>query len=145
VAVVRANKINGVAPGSREAASLAESADLAVAASEPEKALHAISLAAEPPSSPLLDTLVRTRNDVVDVLEMSHIELIDPTEIRRTTCLAVGFNTVFLFAAILLLPVTLSGTEWIFTRAGFANWCVVTFIWVWHSMVIYGVSPIVES
>jgi urea-proton symporter len=69
----------------------------------------------------------------------------DPAEVHRATRLAVSFNVIFLVVAILLVPFNLFGSEWIFTRAGFTGWCVVSFIWVLCSMVICVIWPVVES
>ena len=46
---------------------------------------------------------------------------------------------------LLLVPYTLFGTSWIFSRAGFKGWCVVSFVWVWVGMVICVIWPLVES
>lgn len=66
-------------------------------------------------------------------------------EIEKATRLAIYFNLIFLFIAILLVPFTFFGTEWVFTREGFTGYCVVSFIWVWISMGICVVWPVIES
>jgi SSS family transporter len=144
--IARANKINGVSPtnaGSRQTES---------PASEPETILTDNKISSdiektpiEPPSDPVLDTIVKTGNEIVDFLEASHIEPMDPAEVKRATRLAVGFNVLFLAVAILFVPFLLFGGEWIFPRRMFVGWCVVSFIWVWCSMIICVIWPIVES
>jgi urea-proton symporter len=128
--VARANKINSIAPPSRESASPVEPVGLATAAvggvfpngatamADPEKA------SVEPLSSPRPDTIVGTGNDVVDFLETSRIEPTNLASVRRATRLTVSFNIIFLVVAILLVPFTLFGTEWIFLHSGFTGWCV---------------------
>jgi len=99
----------------------------------------------EPASDPAPDTIVRTGNEIVDFLETSHIEPMDPAEVKRATRLAVGFNILFLAVAILFVPFLLFGGEWIFSRNAFVGWCVVSFMWVWCSMIICVIWPVVES
>lgn len=140
--VARANKINGI-PSSKEGTGTASPVEGAVNIGEkedPEKEVQA-----EPPSNPFPDTLIKTGNEIVDFLEASHTEPMDPAEVKRATRLAVGFNILFLVVAILFVPFLLFGGEWIFPRKMFVGWCVVSFIWVWCSMIICVVWPVVES
>ncbi|KAH8661977.1 urea transporter [Xylariales sp. PMI_506] len=99
----------------------------------------------EPASDPTPDTLVPTGNAIVDFLEASHIEPMAPEEVRKATKIAKIFNLAYWLIVIILVPFTLFGTEWEFTLAGFTGWCVVSFIWVWVSMVICVMWPIFES
>jgi len=69
----------------------------------------------------------------------------DPVAVRKATRLAVGFNILFLTVAILFVPFLMFGGAWIFSRNGFVGWCVVSFLWVWCSMVICVIWPVVES
>ncbi|KAG0647234.1 Urea active transporter [Hyphodiscus hymeniophilus] len=139
--IARANKINGISPQ-------AQSPETHTPA-EPVFADDKVGLDTEnekePPSNPAPDTLVRTGNEIVDFLEAQHIEPMDPAEVKRATRLAVGFNVLFLVVAILFVPFLLFGGEWIFPRRMFIGWCVVSFIWVWCSMIICVVWPVVES
>ncbi|KAH8898882.1 urea transporter [Thozetella sp. PMI_491] len=95
--------------------------------------------------TPMPEDLVPTGNAVVDFLEASHMAPMQPEEARKATRLATGFNLVYWTVAIILVPFTLFGTEWEFSRAGFTGWCVVSFIWAWCSMLICVVWPLVES
>lgn len=99
----------------------------------------------EPASNAAPDTIVPTGNDMVDFLESKYVQPLDPVAYRRANKLAVWFNYIFFFVAIILVPFTLFGTEWIFTEAGFTGWVVVSFLWVWCSMCICVIWPVVES
>ena len=101
--------------------------------------------AQEPSSSATPDTVVPTGNDMVDFLESKHVRPLDPEEYRKANRLAVGFNYLFFFVAIILVPFALFGTEWIFTEGGFTGWIVISFLWVWCSMCICVIWPVVES
>jgi hypothetical protein len=84
-------------------------------------------------------------NGLVEFLETSHTKPMDPEAMRASTRLAVGFNLAYFLIVVVLVPFSLYGSEWIFSRAGFKGWCVVSFIWVWCSMIICVVWPLVES
>jgi hypothetical protein len=84
-------------------------------------------------------------NGLVEFLETSHTEPMDPEAMRASTRLAVGFNVAYFLIVVVIVPFALYGSEWIFSRAGFKGWCVVSFIWVWCSMIICVVWPLVES
>lgn len=88
---------------------------------------------------------ISTTNGLVDFLETSYSEPMDEAAVRTATHLAVGFNAVFLVIAVILVPFTLFGSSWIFSRAGFRGWCVVSFLWVWVGMFICVVWPLFES
>jgi hypothetical protein len=140
--IARSNKINGI-PSSQEGTGTATPAEGVVGSGEKgtEKNPDAI----EPPSNPLPDTIVKIGNEIVDFLEASHIEPMDPAEVKKATRLAVGFNILFLAVAILFVPFLLFGGEWIFPKKAFVGWCVVSFIWVWCSMIICVIWLVVES
>lgn len=80
-----------------------------------------------------------------DLITTHEIMPLSPAEIEKATRLAIYFNLIFLLIAILLVPFTFFGTEWVFTRDGFTGYCVVSFIWVWISMGICVVWPVLES
>jgi hypothetical protein len=140
--IARANKINGI-PSSQEGTGTATPTEGGGAGGE--KDMEKNPDAIEPPSNPLPDTIVKTGNEIVDFLEASHIEPMDPAEVKKATRLAVGFNVLFLAVAILFVPFLLFGGEWIFPKKAFVGWCVVSFIWVWCSMIICVIWPVVES
>lgn len=87
----------------------------------------------------------KSGNEVVDFLSTNFTEPMSAAEVRKATILAYGFNSLFLAVAIFLVPFSLYGSGWVFTRAGFTGFCVVSFIWVWVSAIICVVWPIVES
>ena len=88
---------------------------------------------------------ISSKNGLVDFLETSFSEPIDEAAVRTATRVAVGFNAAFLVVAVILVPFTLFGSSWIFSRAGFRGWCVVSFIWVWVGMIICVLWPLFES
>jgi hypothetical protein len=144
--IARANKINGISPnnsGSRQTESPANEPEPILTDNKSSSDIEKAPI--EPPSDPAPDTIVKTGNEIVDFLEASHIEPMDPAEVKRATRLAVGFNVLFLIVAILFVPFLLFGGEWIFPRRTFVGWCVVSFIWVWCSMIICVIWPVVES
>lgn len=98
-----------------------------------------------PASDPAPETVIPTGNAIVDFLEASYSQPMDPEQARVATKLAYGFNIAFWTIAILLVPFALFGTEWEFSRSGFVGWCVVSFMWVWFSALICIVWPVWES
>ncbi|KAH7133672.1 Sodium:solute symporter family-domain-containing protein [Dactylonectria macrodidyma] len=73
------------------------------------------------------------------------IEPMDHKEIKKATRLAIVANAIFILVAVLLVPYTLFGSSWTFSRAGFKGWCVMSFIWVWVGMFICVFWPPFES
>ena len=73
-------------------------------------------------SNPAPTTFVPTGNDMVDYLESSFMEPMDPEEVRKSTKLATWANIVFVLVAIILVPFTLFGTSYICT-------CSVSPLW----------------
>lgn len=147
--IARANKINGLAPTKTGSPQIGTPSNSNAAGEKEEKGGNSEDPEKigelEPPSDPAPDTIVKTGNEIVDFLETSHITAMDPAEVKKATRLAVGFNILFLSVAILFVPFLLFGGEWVFSRNAFKGWCVVSFFWVWCSMVICVVWPVVES
>ena len=147
--IARSNKIEGVMPTTPEEPSTMNRPPLL--ANEKQTPIKPASDDCEknPPNEPKSDmkpdTLIPTGNEIVDFLETKHIQPMDPVAYRRAERLAIGFNCLFFLVAIILVPFSLFGTEWIFSRAGFTAWIVVSFLWVWCSMCICVVWPVVES
>ena len=69
----------------------------------------------------------------------------EPVVVKKGERLAPFFNGMFLIIAILLVPFTLFGTKYVYSKSFFTGWTVVNFIWVWTSMVICIIYPSVES
>ncbi|TKX24187.1 urea active transporter [Elsinoe australis] len=99
----------------------------------------------EPTSDPAPESMARTGNEMVDFLEAKQIQPLDPILVRKAERLAIGANWVFFFVAIIMVPFTLFGTGYVFNRAFFKGWVVMSFLWVWCSMIICVIWPIVES
>jgi hypothetical protein len=142
VAIDRANKIKGIGGNTlgsshtteMQASTDVENVPVATTAIDSEKTdVDPITLVAS------------TGNELVDYLSSSHIEPMDPAAVRAATRVAIVCNVIFILIAALLVPYTLFGSSWIFSRAGFKGWCIVSFIWVWVSMVICVIWPLVES
>lgn len=51
----------------------------------------------------------------------------DPIVVKKSEHLAIGATLVFFFVAIILAPFTLFGTGYIYDRAFFTGWVVVSF------------------
>ena len=99
----------------------------------------------EPASAPGPETIAPTGNDIVDFLEAKQIEPLDPALVKKGERLATIFNFIFFAVAVILVPFTLFGTAYIFSKPFFRGWVIVSFIWVWCSMLICVVYPVVES
>jgi urea-proton symporter len=97
------------------------------------------------PVLPIPEAVVPTGNAIVDFLEASYSQPMDAQQARTATKLAYGFNIAYWAIAMILVPFAFFGTEWEFSRAGFAGWCVVSFIWVWFSALICVLWPMWES
>ena len=159
VFVARVNKINGIPaadpatpPSEKEIPSQQEGdAELGNGfftkseKAQPTSPTDSNTLNGDVQSKPEPAKVIPTGNHVVDFLEAQHIEPMDPVLVKRGTRLAVGFNILFLCVAILLVPFSLFGTEYIFSRSFFTGWCVVSFMWVWVSMIICVIWPVWES
>lgn len=96
-------------------------------------------------SAPQAESFVPTGNELVDYLEMQHIEPMDPELVKKAERLAWGANIVFLAVAIILVPFTLFGTRYIYSKSFFTGLVVVSFIWIWVSMTICVIYPIVSA
>ncbi|KAK6373705.1 urea permease [Exophiala oligosperma] len=86
-----------------------------------------------------------TGNDVVDYLTTNHIEPLDFKSYHKARRLAYWSCAVFFVVAIILFPFTFYGTGWIFTKAAFEGWVVVSLMWIFFSALACIIWPIVES
>lgn len=68
-----------------------------------------------------------------------------PSAVRRGTRLALAANLIFILIAVILVPFTLFGTGYVYSKKFFTGWITVSFIWVWCSMCICVVYPVIES
>lgn len=128
--IQRANKINGISTSITETPTPTNEPEVGVVGDSQEKKERDEKgdIEKAPSNSPTPETLVKTGNDIVDFLEASHIEPMDPAEMKRATRLAIGFNVLFLCIAILFVPFLLFGGEWIFSQNAFVGWCVMSFL-----------------
>ncbi|KAJ5336423.1 uncharacterized protein N7506_004445 [Penicillium brevicompactum] len=99
----------------------------------------------EKPGMPLAEEAPVPRNELVDYLESNDVEPMDPVLAKKGERIAWVANGIFFFGAVVLVPFTLFGTQYIYSRSFFTGWVVVAFIWIWVSVLICVVWPVVES
>ncbi|KAK4989819.1 urea permease [Elasticomyces elasticus] len=145
--IERSNKIQGivVTPEARET-----EAATPLSASPPHNTVGGTEKAdpdatSKPASAPQPETFVPTGNDLVDFLESKQIEPMDPVLVKKGERVATVANLIFFFVAIILVPFTLFGTGYIYSKPFFTGWVVVSFMWTWCSMCICVIYPVVES
>lgn len=133
------NAITGIA-ASIESPTLTQERRPSTAEKEKEKVTN-------PVSDEMLksQSLPASRNGLVDYLESSTIEPIDPELARKGTRIAVVANAIFFFGAVILVPFTLFGTSYVYSKPFFTGWVVVSFIWIWTSVIICVVYPVVSE
>lgn len=140
--IARSNKIQGiVTPHAKEApVSNAMSLDESGKAFTAEKTAAPKTMAqSESPPSP-------SRSEIVDFLETSqNMEPMDPVAVKKGEKLAWSANIVFILVAVILVPFTLFGTGYVYSKQFFTGWVVVSFLWIWMSMSICVIYPVVES
>lgn len=85
-----------------------------------------------------------TTNELVEYLNSNNIEPMDPVLARKGERIAWIANAIFFFGAVVLVPFTLFGTGYIYSKPFFTGWVVVSFIWIWISVIICVVYPIVS-
>jgi hypothetical protein len=148
--VARANKINGVSvtppPHEHNLGSPEKDIETAHALpSKPSPTRSSTPSADEPLTSANLETPTPTGNAIVDFLEQAHVQPIDPVLAKRGTRVAIIFNAVYICIAVIIFPMTFFGTEYVFSKAAFTGWVVVSFMWVWWSALVCVVWPLWES
>ena len=148
--VARNNKIRGLASsadGEENTAPSPDEHDSEKATKKDDKPLKDAtgSETTPPPSEAKPEAVAPSGNELVDYLEAKQIEPMDPTEAKRSQRLATYFNWTYFFIALILVPFTMFGVQDAFSRAAFKGWVVMSFIWVWTSMVICVIYPVLES
>lgn len=151
--IARANKSNGVAikPPQQEKRQSSTEKNIETAhplpdEPSPHSSANSSTLSGnEPSASAEPETVVPTGNPVVDFLEATQVQPIDPVLAKRGTRIAIIFNAVYICIAIIIFPMTFFGTEYVFSKQAFTGWVVVSFLWVWFSSVICIVWPLWES
>lgn len=84
-------------------------------------------------------------NELVEYLNSNHIEPMDPVLARKSERIAWVANGIFFFGAVILVPFTLFGTSYIYSKTFFTGWVVVSFIWIWVSVIICVIYPVVSQ
>ncbi|PYH29016.1 sodium:solute symporter family protein [Aspergillus neoniger CBS 115656] len=87
----------------------------------------------------------QSKNDIIEYLETETIEPMDPALVKKAERFACTANVIFIAIAVILVPFTLFGTRYVYNREFFTGWVVVSFIWVWASVLICVIYPVVES
>ncbi|KAE8153815.1 solute symporter family transporter [Aspergillus avenaceus] len=75
----------------------------------------------------------------------AQVEPMDPVVARKAERFAWTANVIFILCAVILVPFTLFGTQYVYTREFFTGWVVVSFIWIWMSVIICVIYPVIES
>ncbi|KAK0936629.1 urea permease [Friedmanniomyces endolithicus] len=143
--IARSNKIQGISVHPSAIGTPAEASDSPGSTTEKDGEKATSSPAAEPRPAPEPEAPIPTGNEIVDFLEAQTMEPMDPAEVRKAERLAIAANLIFFCFAIILVPFTLFGTKYIYGPRFFTGWVVVSFIWVWTSMTICVIYPVVES
>lgn len=143
--IERSNKIQGISV--QPSAAESPAAELSEKSRTPEGDEEKVGLPTddEPKSAPAPESQVLTGNEIVDFLEAKQMKPMDPAAVKKGERLAIGANVFFGTVAIILVPFTLFGTAYIYEKSFFVGWVVVSFIWVWTSMCICVIYPVVES
>ncbi|CAG8026841.1 unnamed protein product [Penicillium olsonii] len=116
----------------------------AVVADSPPDLMHQVVKAGEKVTVPLAGESA-PRNELIDYLESTEVEPMDPVLAKKGERIAWVANGMFFFGAVVLVPFTLFGSGYIYSRAFFTGWVVVAFIWIWVSVLICVVWPVMES
>ncbi|KAK3615148.1 urea permease [Elasticomyces elasticus] len=141
--IARSNKIQGISAHPTAPATPTETASPTIAEKDDEKV--GLETDGEPRSAPEPESFIPTGNEIVDFLEQKTMEPMNPEDVKKATRLAIGANLIFFCFAIILVPFTLFGSRYIYSRTFFRGWVVVSFIWIWVSMIICVIYPVVES
>ncbi|KAI9729869.1 MAG: urea active transporter [Cirrosporium novae-zelandiae] len=136
----RSNKINGIAVTPAQGITTGTASPTSPLEKPDDEKPHPATAIAEPIPIPM-----PTTNEITSYLSTTHLEPMDPVSVAKATRLSVGFNLLFVAIAVILVPFTLFGSEYVFSKRFFTGWVVVSFLWVWVSMVICVVYPVVES
>ena len=116
IEIERFNKIHGTKTLVGEAASPKPASDSATPQEKVEDSASPVEETEKQggvTSNPAPTTIVPTGNEMVDYLESSFMEPMDPEEVRKSTKLATWANIMFVSVSIILVPFTLFGTSYI--------------------------------
>lgn len=145
--IERSNKIQGISTPAASSSPSPPSHDDNDTSPPPEKPSGKTvpSEPNQPTTSPSPTSPIPTGNEIIDYLTTAQTRPMDPALVKKGERLAITANALFFALAIILVPFTLFGTNYIYSRAFFTGWCVVSFLWIWCSMCICVVYPVVES
>ncbi|KAF4167596.1 hypothetical protein CNMCM6936_004860 [Aspergillus lentulus] len=85
------------------------------------------------------------KNEIVEFVQYKQIEPMNPILVHKAERLAQGASIAFILIAVILVPLTLFGTSYVYSKPFFTGWVVVSLIWVWATVIICVVYPVVES
>lgn len=140
--IERSNKIQGIG-GNVEGVSPPEQiVELDVDVDEEKKMDPEI---AKPPPFPSHTATPTTPTPTTAAATHQNMSPMTPSAVRTGTRLALAANLIFILIAVILVPFTLFGTGYVYSKSFFTGWIVVSFIWVWCSMCICVVYPVIES
>lgn len=142
--IERSNKIQGISARVPDNKSEAEAREKSPANESDDHKQDSVNRK-DPTAAPEPESFVPTGNEMVDYLESKQMEPMDAVAVKRSERFARVANLAFGTFAIIVVPFSLFGTGYIFNRAFFTGWLVVSFIWVWLSMCICVIYPVVES
>ncbi|TKA41786.1 hypothetical protein B0A54_08212 [Friedmanniomyces endolithicus] len=144
--IARSNKIQGISVHPSATGTPAEASGTPNSPADKDGEKPTSSPATEEPRpAPEPEAPIPTGNEIVDFLEAQTMQPMDPAEVAKAERLAIAANLVFFCFAIILVPFTLFGTRYIYGPRFFTGWVVVSFLWVWTSMTICVIYPVVES
>ncbi|GFF84779.1 hypothetical protein IFM61392_06528 [Aspergillus lentulus] len=85
------------------------------------------------------------KNEIVEFVHDKQIEPMNPILVRKAERLAQGASIAFILIGVILVPFTLFGTSYMYSKPFFTGWVVVSLIWIWATVIICVVYPVVES
>lgn len=78
------------------------------------------------------NTKIHTGNEVVDFIENSNMQPMDPVLVEKGLRLAWAANIVFFAVGICIVPFSLFGSGWVFNRPFFEGWVSLQFLYPKH-------------
>lgn len=75
----------------------------------------------------------------------THAQTEDSVSLKRAFRFAVIFSLVLTLILIILIPLPLFFTSYVYSPAGFTGWVAVSFVWVFYAIGCVVLYPIFES
>ncbi|KAF4201888.1 hypothetical protein CNMCM8927_000976 [Aspergillus lentulus] len=85
------------------------------------------------------------KNEIVEFVHDKQIEPMNPILVHKAERLAQGASIAVILIAVILVPFTLFGTSYVYSKPFFTGRVVVSLIWIWASANICVVYTVVES